>query len=40
LADNETFHSELYDENNYYDIEKEPEIDQNVDTSLFLQSVI
>jgi hypothetical protein len=36
MAYDETFESELYDENNYYDPEREPEIDQNVDTSLFI----
>jgi hypothetical protein len=36
----ETFTSELYDENNYFDIEREPEIEQNVSTSMFIKNTI
>jgi hypothetical protein len=36
----ETFTSELYDENSYFDIEREPEIEQNISTSMFIKNTI
>ena len=36
----DTITSELYDENNFFDLEREPEIEQNVSTSMFLKSTI
>ena len=39
-AAEDTFTSELYDENSYFDIEREPEIEQNVSTSMFIKNTI
>lgn len=33
----DTLTSELYDDNNYFDIEREPEFNENVSTSAFLK---
>ena len=36
----DTITSELYDEHNFFDPEREPEIEQNISTSMFLKSTI
>lgn len=39
-AAEDTITSELYDDNNYFDIEREPEIEQHVSTSMFIKNTI